>query len=436
MSDYLITGGRIVDETGERDGDILVSGASIVDIGTNLEANGAETIDARGLVVAPGLVDLHTHVREPGREDEETIASASAAAAAGGYTAIQTMPNTDPVADTASVVEKVWALGREAGLVAVLPAGALSKKLEGEKMADLGEMVKSPAKVRMFTDDGRGVQNALFARRAMEYLSTFDAIYAEHCEDDALAAGGQMHEGERSMSLGLRGVPAEAEELMAARDIALAKLTGCRLHLLHISTSGTVELVRKAKAEGVRVTAEATPHHFTLTDAALKDYDPNAKVNPPLRTDADRLAVIEGLADGTIDAIATDHAPHADHEKDQELSFAPPGMIGLETALALTLAELVHPGHITLSKAIELLSTRPAGILGLLDQGGPIETRGPANFVIFDPAAEWTVQATAFQSLSKNTPFEGRTLKGKVVHTIYLGRQTVRDGRVIEEALV
>jgi dihydroorotase len=436
MSDYLITGARIVDADGERDGDILISEGTIREVGANIKANGAETIDANGLVIAPGLVDMHTHVREPGREDEETIASASAAAAAGGYTAIQTMPNTDPVADTASVVEKVWALGREANLVEVIPAGALSRGLDGEKMADLGEMVRSIAKVRMFTDDGRGVQNALFARRAMEYLTTFDAIYAEHCEDDALAAGGQMHEGERSMRLGLRGVPAEAEELMAARDIALAKLTGCRLHLLHISTTGTVELVRTAKAEGLRVTAEATPHHFTLTDAALEGYDPNAKVNPPLRADADRLAVIEGLKDGTIDAIATDHAPHADHEKDQELSFAPPGMIGLETALALTLTELVEPGHLTLQQAIDRLSIAPARILGLDNQGGSIAQGRPANLVVFDPSAEWTVAATEFRSLSKNTPFEGRTLRGKVVHTFYGGRHTVRDGNLVEEALV
>jgi dihydroorotase len=436
MSRYLISGGRLIDADGERDADVLIADGVVADVGTGLAAKDAERIDAAGLVVAPGFVDLHTHVREPGREDEETIASASAAAAAGGYTAIQTMPNTDPVADTASVVEKVWALGREAGLVEVIPAGSLSKGLAGEKMSDIGEMARSVARVRMFTDDGRGVQNALFARRAMEYLSAFDAIYAEHCEDDALAAGGQMHEGDRSMSLGLRGVPAEAEELMAARDIALARLTGCRLHLLHISTAGTVDLVRQAKAQGFRVTAEATPHHFTLTDAALEGYDPNAKVNPPLRTESDRAAVIAGLADGTIDAIATDHAPHADHEKDQELSFAPPGLIGLETSLALTLTELVEPGHVTLQQAIELLSVNPARILGLEGQGGVIAKGRPAHLAVFDPGASWTVAAEGFQSLSKNTPFEGRTVKGKVVHTFYKGRQTVRDGEPAAGALV
>jgi dihydroorotase len=245
-----------------------------------------------------------------------------------------------------------------------------------------------------------------------------------------------MHEGDRSMRLGLRGIPAAAEELMAARDIALAQLTGCRLHLLHISTAGTVELVRAAKANRLRVTAEATPHHFTLTDAALEGYDPNAKVNPPLRTETDRQAVMAGLADGTIDAIATDHAPHADHEKDQELSFAPPGLIGLETALALTITELVEPGHVTLVQAIALLSVNPARILGLDGQGGALAPGRPANIAVIDPLAAWTVAAEGFQSLSKNTPFDGRQLKGKVIHMFYAGRQTVTNGLLVAGALV
>ncbi|MDQ3645445.1 MAG: dihydroorotase, partial [Actinomycetota bacterium] len=356
MNAYLIKGGHLVDPSSgtDRPLDILVEDGVVGEIGSELREDDVTVIDARGRIVAPGLVDLHTHLREPGREDEETIATASAAGAAGGYTALCAMPNTDPVADSAAIVEKVWALGREAGLLQVLPAGALSKGLEGQRMADIGEMARCVAQVRLFTDDGHGVQDALFVRRVMEYLVTFDAIYAEHCEDHALAAGGQMHEGERSMHLGLRGIPAEAEELMAARDIALARLTGCRLHLLHISTRGTVELVRRAKADGIRVTAEATPHHFTLTDAALEHYDPNAKVNPPLRTEADRDGIISGLKDGTIDAIATDHAPHSLEEKDQEFSYAPPGLVGLETALALTLTELVEPGHLTLTDAVRL----------------------------------------------------------------------------------
>ncbi len=437
MSAFLIRGGRVVDPASSTDevADVLISDSTVTTIGRDLAEGGADVIEAEGMVVAPGLVDMHTHLREPGREDEETIATASAAAAAGGYTAVCAMPNTDPVQDTAAVVEKVWALGREAGLVDVVPSGALSKNLKGEKMADLGEMANSYAKVRLFTDDGHGVQDALFARRVMEYLVTFDAVYAEHCEVEALAAGGQMHEGERSHKLGLRGIPAEAEELMAARDIALAKLTGCRLHLLHISTAGTVELVRRAKEEGLNVTAEATPHHFTLTDAALEDYDPMAKVNPPLRTDEDRRAVIAGLADGTIDAIATDHAPHAQEEKDQEFSYAPPGLLGLETALALTLTELVAPGHLALSRAIERLSTSPARILGL-DRQGAIAPGRPANLVVFDPEAAWTVDPMRFHSRSRNTPFAGRELSGRVLHTFFNGTRTVVDGRVAKEALV
>jgi dihydroorotase len=298
-------------------------------------------------------------------------------------------------------------------------------------MSDLGEMARSIAGVKLFTDDGHGVQDPLFVRRAMEYLLAFDAIYAEHCEDAALAEGGQMHEGERSIELGLRGIPAAAEDLMASRDIELARLTGCRLHLLHISTETTVELVRRAKASGVRVTAEATPHHFTLTDAELVTFDPNCKVNPPLRSERDRVAVIAGLADGTIDAIATDHAPHSLEEKDQEFQYAPPGLIGLETALALTMTELVEPGHLTLASAIERLSTAPAAILSLSEQGS-LALGSAANVVVFDPAAEWTVDPMAFHSLSRNTPFTGRTLRGKVEHTFFRGRLTVAGGSVME----
>ena len=427
---FLLRGGRVVDPSTGTDetADVLIRDGRIEAVGAGLSGD-AEVVDCSGLVVAPGFVDLHTHVREPGREDEETIATASAAAAAGGFTAICAMPNTDPVADNAAIVEKVWALGREAGLVDVIPAGALSKGQRGEKMADIGEMVRSQARVRLFTDDGHGVQNALFARRAMEYLVAFDGIYAEHCEDEALAAGGQMHEGERSTALGLRGIPAEAEELMAARDIALARLTGCRLHLLHISTAGTVELVRRAKAEGVAVTCEATPHHFSLTDAALDEYDPNAKVNPPLRSESDRAAIVAGLVDGTIDAIATDHAPHALEEKDVEFQYAPPGLVGLETALGLALTHLVAPGHLSLLALVDRLSTTPARILGLEGQGR-LSVEATANVVVFDPNATWTVDPQALSSRSKNTPFGGRTLTGRVVHTFYRGRPTVTDGAV------
>ncbi|MGH2694337.1 MAG: dihydroorotase [Actinomycetota bacterium] len=438
MSAYLIAGGRLIDPGSgrERAADVLLRDGVIAEVGKGVSAGDAEVVDVDGAVVGPGFVDLHTHVREPGREDEETIATASAAAAAGGYTAICAMPNTDPVADNAAIVEKVWALGREVGLVDVVPAGALSRGLEGRRMADLGEMARSAARVGLFTDDGRGVQDALFTRRAMEYLVAFGAIYAEHCEDQALSEGGQMHEGDRSVALGLRGVPAEAEELMAARDIALARLTGCRLHLLHVSTAGTVELVRQAKAEGLDVTAEATPHHFTLTDASLESYDPNCKVNPPLRGEVDRAAVIAGLADGTIDAIATDHAPHAPEEKDQEFTLAPPGLVGLETALGLTITELVAPGHLTLAQAIERLAFAPARILGLKDQGGPIAAGQAANLVVFDPAAAWVVDPSAFHSRSRNTPFGGRRLTGRVLHTFFEGRPTLRSGHLAEKERV
>jgi len=437
MTAYLITGGRIVDPASERDetADVRIEDGAVGAIGASLSRAGAEVIDADGAIVAPGFVDLHTHLREPGREDEETIASASAGAAAGGYTALCAMPNTDPVCDTSSVAEKVWALGREVGVVDVRVAGALSRSLEGTKMADIGEMARSAARVTMFTDDGHGVQDSLFARRTMEYLVAFDAVYAEHCEDAALAAEGQMHEGERSVKLGLRGIPAEAEELMAARDIALARLTGCKLHLLHVSTAGTVELVRRAKAEGARISAEATPHHFTLTDAALENYNPLMKVNPPLRSQSDVEAIISGLADGTIDAIATDHAPHAVEEKDQEFTYAPPGMLGLETALGLAITMLLEPGHLDLGRVIEVLSTRPARILGLSDQGS-LEVDSAANVVVFDASARWTIDANGLQSKSRNTPFAGKELTGKVLHTFFRGRPTVRDSQVLNEVLV
>lgn len=428
----LIRGGRLVDPASGTDAvqDVLLEGGIVKEIGTVPAPAGAEVVDAGGCVVAPGLVDLHAHLREPGREDEETVASGAAAAAAGGYTALLAMPNTDPVADSVAVVERVWAAGEEADLVEVLPAGAISIGLRGEELADLGAMAASKARVRLFTDDGHGVQSAALARRAMRCLRSFDGIYAEHCEDAALAAGGQMHEGVVAASLGLKGIPSAAEELMAARDIVLARATGCRLHLLHVSTAGTVRLVRAAKEEGLPVSAEATPHHFTLTHEEVAAYDPHAKVNPPLRTEEDRAAVVEGLASGVIDAIATDHAPHAAHEKEQGFDLAPPGLVGLETALALALTHLVLPGHVSLMRMIEMLSTAPARILGLEGQGRVVKGR-PANVVVFDPAARWTVDPLRFRSLARNTPFGGRVLTGRVRHTFFRGRQTVKEGEVL-----
>jgi dihydroorotase len=322
--------------------------------------------------------------------------------------------------------------GAAVGLAEVVPAGAISRGLEGRKLAGIGEMARSSARVRMFTDDGRGVQDSRLLRRAMEYLKTFDAICAEHCEDDMLAEGGQMNEGEFSSLLGLKGIPAVAEEIPLARDLALVRLTGVRFHALHISTAGSVELIRQAKAQGLRVTAEVTPHHLVFTDSDLATYDTNLKVNPPIRTSADIDALRAGLADGTIDAIATDHAPHAAEEKEAEFEAAPPGMIGLETALAAVLTDLVGAGQLSLSQVIERMSTNPARIGGFKGQGS-LSPGAPANLVVFDPDAEWVVDPNRFASFSRNTPWAGRKLKGRVIHTAFQGRLTVRDGNLLQE---
>lgn len=434
MASLLIRAGRVIDPASKFDevADVLIEDGLISAIGRNL--GGDEVVDADGAVIAPGLVDLHVHLREPGREDEETIASGSSAAARGGYTSICAMPNTDPVCDNAAVAEKVWSRGLAVGLTQVIPAGAITRGLEGVHLAPIGEMARCAAGVRLFTDDGRGVQDPRLLRRAMEYMKTFDVICAEHCEDDKLSDGGQMHEGEFSSALGLKGIPAEAEEIPLSRDLALAKMTGVRFHALHVSTAGSVELIRRAKSEGMRVSAEVTPHHLTFTDAELAAYDPNFKVNPPLRTAADVEAVRAGLADGTIDAIATDHAPHSAEEKEAEFEIAPPGMIGLETALAVVITELVDGGVLSLTEAITRMSTHPARILGI--QGGSITPGAPANLVVFDPTAEWKVDPALMASRSRNTPWAGRTLKGRVLHTIFQGRLVVRDGAVLLEEVM
>ena len=423
----LFVGARIVDpESGKDDlGDVLVIDGQIRPI--EEAPPDVVRIDCAGLVLAPGLVDPHTHLREPGREDKETVQTGCRAAALGGYTAVAPMPNTDPVADNAAVIHEVLDLGTQAGMCDVLPVGAITRGQDGESMAELGEMVD--AGVRMFSDDGRAVSTPRVLRNALTYVKAFDdVVIAEHCEDDSLAADGQMHEGEHSYALGLAGKPRESEEIVVARDIAVARLTGGRLHLLHLSSAGSVEMVRRAKAEGLRVTAEATPHHLVFTDADLVTYDTNFKVNPPLRTTEDRDALRAGLADGTIDVIGTDHAPHAVEEKEVEFDQAPPGTIGLETALAAVLTHLVEPGTITLSRAIELLSTTPARSIGAVDHGGPIEPGRPANLVVFDPRAEWVVEPP-FASKSRNCAFNGRTVRGRVVHTVYRGRLVVTDGK-------
>jgi dihydroorotase len=423
----LFRGARVIDPAAGRDevADVLVDG----DVLAVPEGDATATVvDCDGLVLAPGLVDLHTHVREPGREDKETVETASRAASLGGFTAISPMANTDPVADHAAVIHEVRELGLRAGLVDVLPVGAITKGLEGETLAEIGEMVE--AGVRMFSDDGRCVPTARVLRNALTYARTFDdVVIAEHCEDVSLAEGGHMHEGFHSHSLGLAGQPREAEEVAVARDLAVARLAGGRLHLCHLSSAGSVEMVRRAKAEGIRVTAEVTPHHLVFSDEDLVTYDTNFKVNPPLRSPEDRDALILGLADGTIDAVATDHAPHAVEEKEAEFDLSPFGTIGLETALAAILTHLVHPGHLSLTRAVEALSATPARILGAAAHGGPLEPGRPANLVVFDPDAEWVVEPP-FGSKSRNSAFLGRMLRGRVVHTVYRGALVVADSKV------
>jgi dihydroorotase len=383
-------------------------------------------LDCDGLIVAPGFVDLHAHLRQPGREDKETVETGSRAGAAGGYTAIAAMANTDPVADHVGVIEEVRALAAQARLCDVFPVGAITKGLEGESLAEIGEL--AAAGVRMFSDDGRPVPTARQLRMALQYAQAFDVVIAEHCEDASLAEGAQMHEGYSSATFGLAGSPGETEEIVVARDLALTRLTGGRLHLCHLSSAASVDLVRRAKTAGLRVTAEVTPHHLTFVDEDLSAYDTNLKVNPPLRSVEDREALRAGLADGTIDAVATDHAPHAVEEKEAEFDQSPPGTIGLETSLAAVLSQLVEPGAISLSRAIEALSTEPARILGLSEHGGPIAAGSAANLTVFDPAATWVVEAP-FASRSRNSAFLGRTLTGRVVHTLLRGELTVADGK-------
>ena len=422
----LLRGGRLVDPAAGRDEvvDVLVRDGVVEGLGDEAVATGAEVVDCAGLVVAPGLVDLHTHLREPGREDKETIETGTRAAALGGYTAVAAMANTDPVADNAAVVQEVLALADKAGLCEVFPVGAVTKGLDGDVLSEIGEM--AAVGVRMFSDDGRCVERARVLRLALQYATAFDVVIAEHCEEHSLAEGAQMHEGYHSSVLGLAGAPREAEEIMVARDIALARLTGGRLHLCHLSSAGSVELVRRARAEGIRVTCEVTPHHLTFCDEDLGTYDTNFKVNPPLRSPEDRTALRSAVAEGTIDAIATDHAPHAVEEKDQEFDQAPPGTTGLETALGAALIELGGDG-VALSRIVEAMSTAPARILGAPDHGGPVEPGAPANMVAFDPDAVWTV-SPPFASKSRNSAFLGRTLRGRVVHTLFRGEPVVRDG--------
>ncbi len=420
MTRLVIVGGTLLDQRGERVGDVAVQDGRVVEVGVGLR--GDTTLDARGCIVSPGFVDLHVHLREPGKEEAETIETGSRAAALGGFTAVVAMPNTDPAQDSVAVVEFVRAQGRRAGLCEVLPSGCITIGRAGERLAPFGEL--SAAGVRIFTDDGNGVQDAQLMRRALEYAGPLGITLAQHCETSALTKGAVMHEGSCCSRLGLPGWPALAEELMVFRDIELVRLTGVRMHFLHLSTARSVQLVRQAKAEGLPITAEAAPHHFTLTDEALEGYDPLFKVNPPLRTAADIAAIKAGLVDGTIDAIATDHAPHAPHTKEAPLDQAPPGMLGLETALGLSIAELDMP----LADIVAALSWKPAAIAGVANRHGrPLAIGEPANITVFDPAQEWSVVPAKLASKSRNTPYVGRPLRGKVRHTVFEGNAVVVD---------
>ena len=423
MAELVIKGATVVDQRGTRRADVAIEDGRIVGVGPDL--HGGDILDAGDCVLAPGLVDLHAHLRQPGHEEAETVETGSRAAALGGYTAVVAMPNTTPAIDSAAMVHEVLDLGRGA-LCDVRVAGAITIGREGEKLAPLAEM--AALGVQLFTDDGRGVQDARLMRRALEYASDLDVVLAQHCEDEAIAQGGVMHEGEWSSRLGLPGQPAEAEELMVQRDLALARLTGARIHFQHLSTARSVELVRAARAAGIAVTAEATTHHFTLTHASCAGYDPVFKVHPPLRTAADVEGVRAGLADGAVDAIATDHAPHAPHLKELPFDQAPPGMLGLETALALALTELDLP----IERVLALLSWQPAAIAGLSDlHGGPIEPGRPAHLCVIDPALEWVVEPAALASRARNTPYAGRRVRGKVRHTLLGGELVVRDGEAL-----
>jgi dihydroorotase len=430
----LIRGARVL---GGDPADLLLEDGRVAAVGERLSATGATVVDAGGLVALPGLVDLHTHLREPGREDAETVETGSRAAALGGYTAVHAMANTDPVADTAGVVEQVWRLGQQAGLVDVVPVGAVTVGLRGERLAELGAMADSAARVRVFSDDGSCVSDPALMRRALEYVKAFDGVVAQHAEEPRLTTGAQMNEGDRSARLGLTGWPAAAEEAVIARDVLLAQHVGARLHVCHVSTAGSVEILRWAKSRGVQVTAEVTPHHLLLTEACAETWDPVFKVNPPLRTDEDVHALRAGLADGTIDAVATDHAPHAVEDKESEWAQARPGMLGLEQALSVVVEALVEPGLLDWAGVADRMSVRPAAIgrlsgLGDRAHGRPLAPGEPANLLLLDPAARAVVDPAALASRSRNSPYAGRELPGRVVATFLRGTATVLDGKAVK----
>ncbi len=432
VAPILIIGARLY---GEEVADVLLADGVVAALGPAAGADprsaDATRVEASGLILLPGLVDLHTHLREPGREDAETVETGSRAAALGGYTAVFAMPNTDPTADTAGVVEQVLRLGQAAGLVDVQPIGAVTVGRRGERLAELSAMAMSAARVRVFSDDGDCVADPQLMRRSLEYVKAFDGVIAQHAQEPRLTVGAQMHEGEVSARLGLVGWPAVAEEAIIARDCLLADHVDSRLHVCHLSTAGAVDVVAAAKARGTRVTAEVTPHHLVLTDDLAEEYDPVFKVNPPLRTQRDVDAVRAGLADGTIDVVATDHAPHALEHKECEWDQASPGMLGLQTALSVVVQTMLQPGLLDWRGVARVMSVNPARIGGLDDHGRPIEVGEPANLVLIDPDATWTVRGADFASLSSNTPFEGRELPATVRATFLRGTPTVLAGSLV-----
>lgn len=428
MSRLLIKNARVIDPSQRLDEglDILIVDGKLAKLAERIHAPEAETIDATGLIAAPGFIDVHVHLREPGFEYKETIASGTMAAAAGGFTAVCCMPNTQPVHDNPAVTEFILARAREANRCRVYPIGAISKGLKGEELAEIGEMHRAGAVA--FSDDGKPVVSSYLMRRACEYSLLFDVPVVDHCEDPTLSGRGVMHEGAVATRLGLRGIPAAAEEVMVARDVILAELTGARVHIAHLSTKGSLELVRLAKAKGLKVTCEVTPHHLALTDEAVAEnhYDTNTKMNPPLRSAEHVEALLEGVLDGTVDCLATDHAPHHADEKAVEFDHAPFGIVGLETALPLTFDLLVGKNRMPLTRFVALWSTNPARIFKL--GGGTLKVGAPADLTIFNPELRATVNPEKFRSLSRNTPFGGKRLRGWPVYTIVAGRVVYRRG--------
>jgi dihydroorotase len=425
---YLIMGATL--PSGVR-ADITIEEGHFGAIGRLSKSAGLQVINADGLVALPGLVDIHTHLREPGGEDAETVRSGSMAAAAGGYTCVHAMANTYPVADTAGVVEQIWRLGRDAGYVDVRPVGAVSVGLEGRHLAELAAMARSAAQVRVFSDDGHCVWDAVLMRRALEYVKAIDGVVAQHAQEPRLTEGAQMHEGVVSSQVGLAGWPAVAEESIIARDVLLAEHVGSRLHVCHVSTAGSVEIIRWAKGRGIDVTAEVTPHHLLLTDERARTYNPVFKVNPPLRSAEDVDAVREALADRTLDVVGTDHAPHPPEAKDCEWAAAASGMTGLETALPIVNQLMVETGRMTWDDVAGAMSLRPALIGRVASQGRPVAPREPANLTLFDPSARWQVVPEELRTASGNTPVAGWEMHGRTVATFLSGRPTVLEGEVV-----